>query len=181
MIHFCLAHAAYHMGRILPKRHHFRLQLVIFATGISVLLLQLHILLRPKSARYCSQPLLYNLVGSIVFTFFATGLSLLLVMLEPIPWELKTAFSTFGVASFAQGVCTTALTALATQCAKTTPELFYFSVILSVSNVMTAAFFCILAPFWLANMISPGLILNKETRTGKCYKPVSECNCLWHV
>ncbi|KAK9392004.1 protein LZIC [Crotalus adamanteus] len=48
-------------------------QLVVFALGIAVLLLQFYVLLRPKSAHYCNQPLLYNLVGSISLTFFATG------------------------------------------------------------------------------------------------------------
>lgn len=28
---------------------------------------------RPRSARYCRQPLLTNLVGNIIFTFFTIG------------------------------------------------------------------------------------------------------------
>ncbi|KAF7239376.1 Chitin synthase 2 [Varanus komodoensis] len=127
MLHFCLAHAAYHLSRWLPKQHRFRLQLLIFAFGISAVLLQFYILLRPKSSHYCSQPLLYNLVGSIVFTFFALGLALLLVTIEPVPWELQIVFAAFGVASFAEGACTTALTASARQCVGRLPPGLHFA------------------------------------------------------
>uniref|UniRef100_A0A2D4FAV9 Uncharacterized protein n=1 Tax=Micrurus corallinus TaxID=54390 RepID=A0A2D4FAV9_MICCO len=116
MIHFCLAHAAYHFSRWLPKHLRFRLQLVIFALGIAILLLQFYVLLRPKSSHYCNQPLLYNLVGSIILTFFATGLALILAMTQHIPWELRATISIFGLASFAEGAYITLLTALAPQC-----------------------------------------------------------------
>ncbi|XP_077787516.1 uncharacterized protein LOC114602951 [Podarcis muralis] len=181
MIHFCLAHTAYHFSRRLPKRHRLRLQFAIFALGIAAFIFQLYILLRPRSSHYCGLPLLYNLVGSIIFTFFTIGLALLLVMLEPVPWELKTTFFIFGGASFAKGVCNIVFTALATQCAKTTPELYYLSVTLSVSSLVSTAFFSVLGLFWLVNVVFPGLILNKETKTGICYEPVSECGCLWHI
>ncbi|KAJ6656785.1 hypothetical protein lerEdw1_003116 [Lerista edwardsae] len=205
MIHFCLAHAAYHFSRWLPKHHRLRLQFAVFALGLSSLLLQLYVLLRPayeprmfdlrhtavsvnslllfrpRSSRYCSQPLLYNLVGSIVFTFFTIGLALLLILMEPVPAELKTILSIFGVGSFVEGVCTIVFTALASQCAKTTPELYYLSVVMSVSSLISAAFFSILGILWLANIVSPGVILNKQAKTGICYEPVSECSCLWHI
>lgn len=44
-----------------------------------------------------------------------------------------------------------------------------------------AAYFSFLGLFWLANVISPGLMLNKKDKTGICYEAVSECGCLWHV
>uniref|UniRef100_A0ACB8EFA6 Uncharacterized protein n=1 Tax=Sphaerodactylus townsendi TaxID=933632 RepID=A0ACB8EFA6_9SAUR len=186
MIHFFLAHAAYHFSRWLPRHHRLRLQAVVFILGLSALLLQIYILLRPRSSHYCGQPLLYNLVGSIVFTFFTIGLALLLVMVEPLTGELKIIFSIFGMGSFVEGVCTAILTSLAAQCvgivlAKTTPELYYMSVVLSVSSMLSTAFFSVLGLFWFANMASPGLVLNKQAKSGICYGPVSECSCLWHV
>nr|XP_056721467.1 uncharacterized protein LOC130491702 [Euleptes europaea] len=181
MIHFFLAHAAYHFSRWLPKHHRLRFQAAVFILGFSALLLQIYILLRPKSSRYCGQPLLYNLVGSIVFTFFTIGLALLLVMMEPLTGELKIIFSIFGMGSFAEGICTAILTSLAAQCVKTTPELYYTSVVLSVSSMFSTAFFSVLGLFWFANMASPGLVLNKQAKSGICYGPVSECSCLWHV
>ncbi|KAK7811100.1 hypothetical protein U0070_016040 [Myodes glareolus] len=70
MIHFCLVHTAYHLHCWLPRSHRLRLQVVVFLFGIGTLTLQFYVLLRPRSSRHCSQPLLANLVGSIVFTFF---------------------------------------------------------------------------------------------------------------
>ncbi|XP_053136857.1 uncharacterized protein LOC128338442 isoform X3 [Hemicordylus capensis] len=139
MIHYCLAHLAYHFSRWLPKHHRFRLQLVILVLGISALLLQLCVLLRPRSSRYCGQPLLYNLVASIVFTFFTTGLAVLLVMMDPVPGELKIILSVFGIGSLAEGICTAVLTASAPECAVTTPELYCLSVTLSVCSILSAA------------------------------------------
>ncbi|XP_077167153.1 uncharacterized protein LOC143824133 isoform X3 [Paroedura picta] len=160
MIHFCLAHVAYHFSRWLPKHHRLRL---------------------PRSSRYCGQPLLYNLVGSIVFTFFTVGLALLLVRVEPLTGELKIVFAIFGMGSFVEGICTAILTSLAAPCANTTPELYYTSVVLSVSSMLSTAAFSVLGLFWFANMASPGLVLNRQARSGICYEPVSECSCLWHV
>ncbi|XP_077167152.1 uncharacterized protein LOC143824133 isoform X2 [Paroedura picta] len=181
MIHFCLAHVAYHFSRWLPKHHRLRLQAALVILGLSALFLQIYVLLRPRSSRYCGQPLLYNLVGSIVFTFFTVGLALLLVRVEPLTGELKIVFAIFGMGSFVEGICTAILTSLAAPCANTTPELYYTSVVLSVSSMLSTAAFSVLGLFWFANMASPGLVLNRQARSGICYEPVSECSCLWHV
>ncbi|KAL8198340.1 UNVERIFIED_CONTAM: hypothetical protein K2H54_005726 [Gekko kuhli] len=144
-------------------------QAAIVILGLLALFLQIYILLRPRSSHYCGQPLLYNLVGSIVFTFFTVGtyskpsgrgLALLLVTMEPLTGELKIIFSIFGMGSFVEGVGTAILTSLAAQC---------------------VAFFSVLGLFWFADMASPGLVLNKQAKSGICYGPVSECSCLWHV
>ncbi|KFO31582.1 Protein LZIC [Fukomys damarensis] len=109
----------------------------VFVLGLGAVGLQVFVLLRPQSSRYCSQPLLTNLVGSIVLTFFAIGLTVLLTQLEPVPAALKALLSVFGVGSFGEGVCTVVLTVLATDCEKTTPELYYLSVLLSVGSLMS--------------------------------------------
>ncbi|KAI4578267.1 hypothetical protein MJG53_011122 [Ovis ammon polii x Ovis aries] len=137
MIHFCLAHSAYRLHCWLPRSHQLRLQVTVFLFAITILTLQFYVLLRPRSSRYCSQPLLTNLVSNIIFTFFTVGFTVLLIRMEPVPQALKRMFSVFGVGSFIEGVCTIVLTFLATDCAKTTPELYYLSALLSVSSLVS--------------------------------------------
>ncbi|KAF6109858.1 hypothetical protein HJG60_011049 [Phyllostomus discolor] len=153
MIHFCLAHSAYHAHRALPPSHRRRLRVTVSLLGIAALLLQFYVLLRPSSSQYCSQPLLNNLVGSIVFTYFTIGFSVLLTHMEPAPRALKRMFSVFGVGSFGEGVCTVVLTALAADCEKTTPELYYLSVLLSGSSVVSTVLFSGQGLLWLASVI----------------------------
>eukprot|EP00062_Callorhinchus_milii_P016605 gi/632968072/ref/XP_007900329.1/ PREDICTED: uncharacterized protein LOC103184236 isoform X2 [Callorhinchus milii] len=160
MLHYCLAHTAYHLSRRLPKRSRLRL---------------------PKSSRYCEQPLLRNLTSFIVLTFLMTGFTVVLTLMDPVPREVKVAFHVFGVASFAQGMLTIAFTVTAPECAKTTPELYRLSLVLSVLSALATVFVLFTIPFWLANIFYPGMVLNKRSRAGICYEPVSHCSCLWHV
>nr|KAF6444318.1 hypothetical protein HJG59_008609 [Molossus molossus] len=152
MIHFCLAHSAYRLHCWLPRSHQLRLQVTVFLFGITTLALQFYVLLRPSSSRYCSQPLLNNLVGNIIFTFFSIGFTVLLTHMEPVPQALKRMFSVFGVGSFGEGICTMMLTVLATNCEKTTPELYYLSVLLSVSSLVSTVLFSGLGLLWLASV-----------------------------
>ncbi|GAB1289259.1 Transmembrame protein 274 [Apodemus speciosus] len=46
-------------------------QVTVLLFGTSILILQFYVLLRPRSSRYCNQPLLANLVGNMAFTMFA--------------------------------------------------------------------------------------------------------------
>ncbi|XP_059731191.1 uncharacterized protein [Bos taurus] len=130
-------------------------QVTVFLFAITILTLQFYVLLRPRSSRYCSQPLLTNLVSNIIFTFFTVGFTVLLIRMEPVPQALKRMFSVFGVGSFIEGVCTIVLTFLATDCAKTTPELYYLSVLLSVSSLVSTVLFSSLGLTWLASVIRP--------------------------
>ncbi|XP_078186459.1 uncharacterized protein LOC144576930 [Callithrix jacchus] len=136
MIHFCLAHTAYCLHCWLLRTHQLRLVRTF----------------RPRSSRYCSQPLLYCLVGNIIFTFFTIGFTVLFVQMQPVPQALKGIFSAFAVGSFSEGVCTVVLTLLATDSEKTTPELSYLSVLLSVSSLASSVLFSGLGLIWLVRV-----------------------------
>ncbi|CAH7445990.1 Tmem274 [Phodopus roborovskii] len=140
MIHFCLVHTAYHLYCWLPRSHRLS-QVMVFLCGVGALTLQFYVLLRPRSSRYCSQPLLANLVGNIVFTFFMLGLIILLTQMEPAPQALRAMLAVFGVGSFGEGVCTLLFTVLASDCEKTTPELYYLSVLLSAGSLVSMVLF----------------------------------------
>ncbi|KAM5248726.1 uncharacterized protein ACOB6Z_010943 [Ctenodactylus gundi] len=154
MIHFCLAHSAHQVHCWLPRSHRLRLQVTLLLSGITALALQLYVLYRPRSSQYCSQPLLPNLVGNIILTFFTTGLTVLLTHLEPVPRLLKGVFFVFGVGSFGEGVCTVVLTVLAKDCEKTTPELYYLSVALSVGSLVSTVLFSSKGLIWLSRVTS---------------------------
>ncbi|XP_078281371.1 uncharacterized protein LOC144608019 [Rhinoraja longicauda] len=160
MLHYLLPHVAHHFSRQLPKRNRAKL---------------------PRSSRYCNQPLLHNLTTYIIFTFLMTGFTFLLTLMDPIPCKLRAAFHAFGVGSFLQGALTTAFTIAAPQCAITTPELYYLSLVLSVLSVLATVFIVFLIPFWMANIFHPGMLLNHGSRTGICHKPVAECPCFWYI
>ncbi|NP_001353350.1 uncharacterized protein LOC113391336 [Pan troglodytes] len=136
MIHFCLAHTAYRLHCWLLRTHQLRLLLTF----------------RPRSSQYCSQSLLYNLVSNTIFTFFTIGFTVRFVQMEPLPRALKWMFSAFGVGSFSEGVCTMVLTVLATDCEETTPELYYLSVLLSVSSLTSTVLFSGLGLIWRARV-----------------------------
>ncbi|XP_066547451.1 uncharacterized protein LOC136714048 [Amia ocellicauda] len=181
MLHYCLAHTAHHLSRWLPKHDRLKFQIIVVTFVTIVLVPQLYVLIRPKSARFCQQPLLGNLTCSIALTFMASGFAVVLTLKDPIPQALKAAFHAFGVASFTAGLCTTVLTASAAPCAKTTPELYYLSLMLSVGSMLATGFFLAMGGFWAANQLCPGSVLNLRSRTGVCLEPVSSCSCLWHI
>ncbi|XP_077881367.1 uncharacterized protein LOC144367858 [Ictidomys tridecemlineatus] len=155
MIHFCLAHTAYYLHCWLPRSHQLRLKVTVFLFGITSLVLQFYVLLRPRSSRYCSQPLLTNLVGNIIFTFFTIGLTVLLLQMEPVPRALKRMLCVFGAGSFSKGVCTIVLTILASDCEKTTPELYYLSVLLSVGSLVSTVLFSGMGLIQLSRVTCP--------------------------
>ncbi|XP_048471137.1 uncharacterized protein LOC109910859 [Rhincodon typus] len=181
MLHYCIAHLAYHFSRQLPKRSRAKFEILVMMLVTILLFPQIFVLLRPKSSRYCGQPLLINLTSFIIFTFIMTGFTIILTLMDPISNEVKVAFHVYGVGSFAQGIITTAFTVTAPQCANTTPELYYLSLVLSVLSVLATVFIVFLIPFWLAEVLYPGVILNGRSRARICHKLVASCSYLWHV
>lgn len=149
--------------------------------GVTLTAPQVYVLLRPSSARFCSQPLLHNLICNIGFTLFTTAFALILILMEPLPCWMKSLFHIFGVASFFEGICSVLMASLAEECAVSTPALYYASVVLSALTVLSTVFFLIVGPFWISNFIFPGMVLSKESRTGICYEVVTCCPCTWHV
>ncbi|XP_069774557.1 uncharacterized protein [Narcine bancroftii] len=142
---------------------------------------QLFVLVWPRSSRYCDQPLLHSLTTFIIFTFLMTGFTFLLTLMDPIPCTLKVAFHAFGVGSFLQGILTTAFTVAAPQCVNTIPELYYLSFVLSALSVLATVFIILLLPFWLINVLYPGLLLSPGPPAAICHQPVADCSCLWYI
>ncbi|XP_039971982.1 uncharacterized protein LOC120783225 isoform X3 [Xiphias gladius] len=106
---------------------------------------------RPKSSRYCRQPLLSSLSASIALSFIASGFSVIFTMLDPVPPSLWASYHVFGLLSCGQGLCTAVLTLRAAACAKTTPELYYMSLILTVASIFSTGFFMVRGGLWLTN------------------------------
>ncbi|KAM4872895.1 uncharacterized protein RHO17_010390 [Thomomys bottae] len=220
MIHFCLAHTGYRLHCQLPRSQRLRLQATVLFLGVMTLLLQFYVLLRPRSALYCSQPLLINLVGNIVLSFFTfskcvvvicqapskyynllhtartplrivkgqfssslhneaclkankqrqvcisellkvtkpmlflfhLGLAVLLTQMEPVPRALKGMLGVLGVGSCGEGVCTVGFTVLASDCEKSTPELYYLSVLLSVGSLVSTVLYAGMGLIWLSGV-----------------------------
>ncbi|KAG8568369.1 hypothetical protein GDO81_013970 [Engystomops pustulosus] len=108
-----------------------RLVTVVFI-GVVLTIPQVYVLISPSSSRFCSQPLLNNLICNIGFTLFTTAFSLILILVEPLPYWLKSLFHTFGVSSFIEGICTVLMTSLAGEC--------YFFLFLSLFGFQTPFF-----------------------------------------
>ncbi|KAM9758484.1 uncharacterized protein ACNS7B_005465 isoform 2-T2 [Menidia menidia] len=119
----------------------------VFATV--VLVPQLYVMGRPKSSRFCGQPLLNNLSASVAFSLVAAGFSVALTLMDPVPQSLWAACHAFGLLSCGHGLCTAILTITASECAKTTPELYYLSLTLTVASTFSTGFFLVRGVLWM--------------------------------
>ncbi|XP_030231401.1 uncharacterized protein LOC115557604 isoform X3 [Gadus morhua] len=145
MFHYMLVYLMHYTSRRIPSNERLKL---------------------PKSSRYCQQPLLNNLSASLAMSIIASGFSVLLTVLEPVPVSFRAAYHVFGLLSFGQGLCTTILTLTATSCvsqasrcyqntlpfsldADTTPELYYLSLTLTVACVASTTFFAVKGGMWI--------------------------------
>ncbi|XP_054586386.1 uncharacterized protein [Nothobranchius furzeri] len=117
---------------------------------VAVLAPQLFVMGRPKSSRYCRQPLLENLAASVALSIIASGFSVTFTLLDPVPQSLWAAYYVFGLMSCGHGLCTSILTLTAASCAKTTPELYYTSVTLTAVSTISTGFFMVRGGLWLA-------------------------------
>ncbi|XP_035760432.1 uncharacterized protein LOC102796316 [Neolamprologus brichardi] len=106
---------------------------------------------RPKSSRYCRQPLLNNLSASVALSLMASGFAVIFTLTDPVHQSLWAAYHVFGLLSCGQGLCTTILTLTAAACAKTTPELYYMSLVLTVVSAISTGFFMVRGGLWLTN------------------------------
>ncbi|XP_058259429.1 uncharacterized protein LOC131361849 [Hemibagrus wyckioides] len=155
MFHHFLVHAAFLSSRWLPRDQRLKFQIVLFIFVVLFLTPQVYILTRPKSSRYCEKPLLNNLISLIVFSVMATGLAVTLTLTDPVPKSIRSAYHTFGLLSFTQGLCTIILTFKAPQCENTTPELYLFSLVFSWACIISTALFMIRGCLWMFHSQCP--------------------------
>ncbi|XP_069005208.1 uncharacterized protein [Embiotoca jacksoni] len=142
---------AYHSSRWIPRNQRLKFQIVNAVFTALVLVPQFYVLGRPKSTRYCRQPLLNNLSTSIAVSFIASGFAVIFTLIDPVPQSLWAAYHVFGLLSCGQGLCTAILTLTAAACAKTTPELYYTSLILTVASTFSTGFFMVRGGLWLTS------------------------------
>ncbi|XP_056462819.1 uncharacterized protein LOC130402612 [Gadus chalcogrammus] len=149
MFHYMLVYLMHYTSRRIPSNERLKFQTVNAICLAFVLVPQFYVMGRPKSSRYCQQPLLNNLSASLAMSIIASGFSVLLTVLEPVPVSFRAAYHVFGLLSFGQGLCTTILTLTATSCADTTPELYYLSLTLTVACVASTTFFAVNGGMWI--------------------------------
>ncbi|XP_042563777.1 uncharacterized protein LOC122132917 [Clupea harengus] len=162
MFHHFLAHVAFLSSRWLPRDQRLRFQVILVTFVVVVLTPQLYVLTRPRSSRFCHQPLLNNLIVFIILSFMATGFAVALTLIDPVPQSFSVAFHLFGVISFAQGLCTALLTLLAADCAWTTTELYYLSLVLSWACILSTAFFMARGGLWVISKMWPNWVKEKS-------------------
>ncbi|XP_038128889.1 uncharacterized protein LOC119775084 [Cyprinodon tularosa] len=151
MFLYMLIFMAYKSSRWMPLNKRLKFQIVNAVFVVVVLTPQIYIMGRPKSSRYCRQPLLNNLSASVALSIIASGLSVVFTLLDPVPQGLWAAYHVFGLFSCGHGLCTTVLTLTAAACANTTTELYYLSVALTVASAISTGFFMVRSGLWLTN------------------------------
>ncbi|XP_037346911.2 uncharacterized protein LOC119230053 isoform X1 [Pungitius pungitius] len=137
MFLYMLIFMAYHSSRWIPRKQRVKFQIVNAVFVALVLVPQFYVMGRPKSSRYCGQPLLNNLAASIALSFIASGLSVLFTLMDPVPQSLWACCHVFGLLTCGQGLCTAVLTLTAAACARTTPELYYASLSLTAASIFS--------------------------------------------
>ncbi|XP_039653912.1 uncharacterized protein LOC120557543 [Perca fluviatilis] len=163
MFLYMLIFMAYHSSRWIPRNQRLKFQIVNAVFTALVLVPQFYVMGRPKSSRYCRQPLLNNLSASIALSFIASGFSVIFTLIDPVPQSLWASYHVFGLLTCGQGLCTTILTLTAAACAKTTPELYYISLTLTVASISSTGFFMVRGALWLTNRkLAPDPSRNNE-------------------
>ncbi|XP_068598172.1 uncharacterized protein [Brachionichthys hirsutus] len=162
MFLYMLVFLAYHSSRWMPRNQRLKFQILNTLVITLVLVPQIYVMGRPKSSRYCKQPLLNNLSASVASSFIAAGFSVTFTLIEPIPQGLWASYHAFGLLSCGQGLCTAILTLTAGDCVKTTPELYHLSLILTVASALSTGFFMVRGGLWLTNP-NPGTDLSRHS------------------
>ncbi|XP_038552964.1 probable intracellular septation protein A isoform X2 [Micropterus salmoides] len=116
MFLYMLIFMAYHGSRWIPRNQRLKFQIVNAVFTALVLVPQFYVMGRPKSSRYCRQPLLNNLSASIAFSFVASGFSVIFTLIYPVPQSLWASYHVFGLLTCGHGLCTAILTLTAAAC-----------------------------------------------------------------
>ncbi|XP_070759290.1 uncharacterized protein [Enoplosus armatus] len=153
MFLYLLIFLAYHSSRWIPRNQRLKFQIVNAVFTVLVLVPQFYVMGRPKSSRYCWQPLLNNLSASIALSFIASGFSVIFTLIDPVPQSLWASYHVFGLLTCGHALCTAILTLTAAACANTTPELYYMSLILTVASIFSTGFFAVRGGLWLTNRL----------------------------
>ncbi|XP_061584521.1 uncharacterized protein LOC133449396 [Cololabis saira] len=151
MFLYMLIFLAYRSSRRIPQKQRLKLQIVNAVFTVIVLVPQLYVMGSPKSSRYCRQPLLNNLSASVALSLVASGFSVAFTLIDPAPQSFWAFYHVFGLFSCGHGLCTAILTLTAASCAKTTPELYYVSLTLTVASIFSAGFFMVRGGLQLTN------------------------------
>nr|XP_057945632.1 uncharacterized protein LOC131139738 [Doryrhamphus excisus] len=146
---YVLVLMAFHSSRWMPRNRRLKFQTVNVVFTALVVVPQLYVIARPKSSRYCKQPLVNNLSASIALSLIASGFSVVFTLVETVPQGLWASYHVFGLLSFGHGICTTILTLTAATCAKTTPELYHMSVFLTVASIVSTGALTVKGVLWL--------------------------------
>ncbi|XP_037831175.1 uncharacterized protein LOC119616964 isoform X2 [Kryptolebias marmoratus] len=162
MLHYMLVFMAYHSSRRIPLNQRLKFQVVNAVFIVAVLAPQLFVMGR--------QPLLNNLAISVALSIVASGFSVIFTLMDLVHQSLWAAYHVFGLLSCAHGLSTAILTLTAAPCqwasimkgkratsvilysylqAKTTPELYYMSVVLTVASTFSTGFFAVRGGLWL--------------------------------
>uniref|UniRef100_UPI0037E76E44 uncharacterized protein n=1 Tax=Semicossyphus pulcher TaxID=241346 RepID=UPI0037E76E44 len=120
MFLYMLIFLAYHGSRWIPRSKRLKFQIVNAVFTALVLVPQFYVMARPKSSRYCSQPLLNNLSASIALSFIAAGFSVIFTLIDPVPPSLWASYHVFGLLTCGHGLCTAILTLTAASCVRNT-------------------------------------------------------------
>ncbi|XP_054640178.1 uncharacterized protein LOC129186191 [Dunckerocampus dactyliophorus] len=73
MFLYVLVLMAFHSSRWMPRNQRLKFQIINVAFTSLVVVPQLYVIARPKSSRYCKQPLVNNLSASIALSLIASG------------------------------------------------------------------------------------------------------------
>ncbi|XP_070697817.1 uncharacterized protein [Pempheris klunzingeri] len=153
MFLYMLIFLAYHSSRWIQRNQRLKFQIVNVVFAALVLAPQFYVMGRPKSSRYCRQPLLNNLSASIALSFIASGFSVIFTLMDPVPQGIWACYHVFGLLTCGHGLCTTILTLTAAACENTTPELYYMSLLLTVASIFSTGFFMVRGGLWLTSRL----------------------------
>ncbi|XP_061730600.1 uncharacterized protein LOC133535109 isoform X2 [Nerophis ophidion] len=133
----------------MPRKQRLNFQIINVLFTALVVVPQLYVIARPKSSRYCKQPLVNNMSASIALSLIASGFSVVFTLTETVPQGLWASFQVFGLLSLGHTVCSAILTLTASACAATTPELYHLSLFLSLASILSTGALVVKGVLWL--------------------------------
>lgn len=178
---YFIPHSVYHLMRWFPKNNRVKIRLLLILCVLCVLIPQIYVFVNRRSLRFCVVPIFYMLAWGIAFTCAMIGFSILFALMDPVPYQIKVVFHIYGGFSFIYSIIEAVYAFQAKGCKIYSEELYWYSLAEGVLAILCLVFFGLVIPFWLASLCCKKRVLDRETRTGLCYEPVTCCSCIWHV